>query len=78
MQPNDADNINNSPRFIFLIVIYLGFCYVRRAIWIHYGFKVWPPPDSHTLSYLHQRDKVSSRFSNRISGTVKLTCCNFS
>ena len=37
---------------------YLGFCYMRRAVWIHYGFKIWPPPDCHTLTYLQDcKDK---------------------
>jgi hypothetical protein len=37
-----------------LTVFYLGFCYVGRAIRVHYGFKVWPPPDSYTLTYLQK------------------------
>lgn len=32
--------------------IYLWFCYVGRAVGIHYGFKIWPPPDSNTFTYL--------------------------
>lgn len=31
---------------------YLGLCYMRRAVWIHYGFKIWSPPDCNTLTYL--------------------------
>jgi len=29
---------------------------VGRAIWIHNGFKVWPPPGSHTFTNLQAND----------------------
>lgn len=40
------------------ITKYLGFCYMRRTVGIHYGFKIWPPPDCNTFTYLQDaKDK---------------------
>lgn len=35
----------------------LGFCDVRRAVWVHNSLKVWPPPDCHTFADLPIRLK---------------------
>jgi len=47
-QLNQESNVFND----ILFPNYLGFCDMRGAVWIHYGFKIWPPPNCNTLTYL--------------------------
>lgn len=55
-------DLENQEDIIFndvFLVNHLWFRYVRGAVWIHNGLKVWPPPDCHTLTYLQQDSTVS-------------------
>jgi hypothetical protein len=53
---NPASQIIYGNRNLLKARMYLGLGYMWRAVRIHHGLKVWPPPDSNTLTNLEVKN----------------------
>ena len=45
-----------------------------RAIGVHYSFKVWPPPDSHTLANLQQNVTKKTQLNPHNNVSLHVPC----